>query len=337
MKFIRGGSYTVESTIPHRDLPREYEEIFEKIVLDPEFEIDVVNIASDNQEIGEILEKGTESFARDMIGLAASERNISKSLNDGFRKNLFLTNALDLNKTVMATEMAIENKENTVNPAGGHHHAHRGGSYAPQFNMLNDITAGINYAKDFRDIEDILVIDLDVHHGDGTVYDTRTDDSVFTYSIHQWDLFPKTDSGWKDYDGAGKGHDTVFNYPMPKEIAGDSYNEVVRQTLPEVNETVDPDLVFFQAGRDLHHEDYLADLKLDLDSIYERDSIVSQTVDAPIITLSGGGYGPKAVKAAVNTLYAIEGMDQRYIEDSDISTSEDKIDKIQTWYPDLEL
>ena len=318
MIVIDGEGYPENYQVPEREFLKENEEIIG--LVEEELDGDVLSILPSKPE------ENTE-----IVGLAASPNYIQRQLSrDGGNQEVFEANFLDLRRTLMGVELALETGENVYNPAGGHHHAHRGGTSAPRFNKLNDVSGAVEYARN-KGIEDILVIDLDVHQPDGTIADLREYADVSIFSMHQWDTFPKYDSGWKDYTGAGEGRGTVFNYPLPDELTGEVYSSVLNQALGEVMEDSDPDLVLYQAGADPHHQDSIGGLNLDLDDIYRRDRTVIEETNAPVVMMGGGCYGPRAVEAAVNTAGAAVGT-QVYEENSGHEPSEANLEKIDEWY-----
>jgi acetoin utilization deacetylase AcuC-like enzyme len=318
MIVIDGEGYPENHTPPGREFLEENEEIVSSI--GEELDGDVVSVSEAEPE------ENTE-----VVELAASPQYIQRQLSgNGNNQDVFNANFIDLRRTLMGVELALETGEDVYNPAGGHHHAHRGGTSAPRFNKLNDISGAAEYAKK-RGVDEILVVDLDVHQSDGTVADMRKDPDVSILSMHQWDNFPGYDSGWKDYTGSGEGRGTVFNYPLPDGVTGEVYNSLLEEALGEVMEESDPDLVLYQAGRDVHHQDSLGELNLDLNEIYRRDRQVMEKTDAPVVVMGGGGYGPKAAEAAVNTAGAAVGT-QIYEEESGHEPSEANLEKIDTWY-----
>ncbi len=212
--------------------------------------------------------------------------------------------------TRKATELAIENRNHVFHNGGGHHHAHRGGSSDIAFNMINDQAAGIEYAKEVMEEPEVLVADLDLHFGDGTVSIYAHDPDVYHLSMHEWNNFPRVNSGWLDYTGSGKAEGTKVNMPLPENVGGKKYLSVLEEIFPSMVEELNPDLVIYQAGVDPHKDDALGNLNLTNRDLYERDRIIKEnTGDIPTITVTGGGYSEGAGKASTNTLAAITGED----------------------------
>lgn len=265
-----------------------------------------------------------------------SDNYLHKLLSNGsaHSSEVFVSDLQAATGTIAAVESALADKATNFHLGGGHHHAHRGGSSAPQFNLINDIILGLEKAKTDDQVTKTLTIDLDLHFADGTVREIRNSEVDYHLSLHQWGIFPCVDSGWKNYSGKGNGDGTIFNYPLPGGIGGESYMAVLKQSLRKIMAQVDPDLIIYQAGVDTHYRDQLGTLNLVLQDLFERDRIVlDETAGVPTIVLSGGGYGPCAAKATVNTLAAINGDKIIFTGDEKIGSVEAR-KKLSTWYGD---
>ncbi len=163
--------------------------------------------------------------------------------------------------------------------AGGSHHARR--SQGAGFCVLNDVAVAALTLRDEGRIGRALVVDLDVHQGDGTADCLGRDPDLFTLSIH-----------------------CERNYPHPK-IPGDldigladglgdaEYLAVLAERLPPLVEAVRPDLIFYNAGVDPHRDDKLGRLNLSDDGLFARDRFVvaqARRRGIPIVGVIGGGY-----------------------------------------------
>jgi histone deacetylase 11 len=166
-----------------------------------------------------------------------------------------------------------------VNLGGGFHHAHPDAGEG--FCIFADMPIAIRALQAEKLIQKILIIDLDVHHGNGTVACLGGDDSVFTFSMHQGDIYP---------------------YPKPKSnldialeagAADQTYLALLAEHLPLLFEQARPNIVFFQAGCDTLADDPLAELEMTEPGIVNRDALV---IDAcvqrqiPVVMTLGGGY-----------------------------------------------
>ena len=181
----------------------------------------------------------------------------------------------------------------SMNIAGGTHHAfsNRGEGFC----LLNDIAIAARYLLDKKLVHQILVIDLDVHQGNGTAQIFKDDPRVFTFSMH------------------GKN-----NYPLVKEVSDldiglldftdDSiYLTILRENLNALLDKVQPDFIFFQSGVDILKTDKLGHLNVSREGCKQRDRIVLEAAKKnriPLVASMGGGYSEdfrEIIEAHANT------------------------------------
>jgi acetoin utilization deacetylase AcuC-like enzyme len=180
-----------------------------------------------------------------------------------------------------------------MNIAGGTHHAFA--DRGEGFCLLNDIAMASNYLLNNKLAKQILIVDLDVHQGNGTARIFNTDERVFTFSMH----------------GAN-------NYPLKKEnsdldiglsdFTDDSfYLNTLDSNLKNLLDKVQPDFIFFQSGVDILDTDKLGRLSITREGCKQRDRIVLRAAKAnkiPIVASMGGGYSPNfrdIIEAHANT------------------------------------
>lgn len=181
----------------------------------------------------------------------------------------------------------------SLNIAGGTHHAFA--DRGEGFCVFNDIAIAANYLLTTGEAKKILVIDLDVHQGNGTASIFRNDPRVFTFSMH----------GAKNYP-ARKEHSDL-DLPLPDKTTDKPYLKLLRETLPRLIDEVQPDLAFYLSGVDVLESDRLGRLSLSLQGCKERDRYVFQTCkknSIPVAVSMGGGYSPRIaaiVDAHANT------------------------------------
>ena len=138
-----------------------------------------------------------------------------------------------------------------VRPPGHHATPTRGMGFC----IVNNIAIGARYAQRRHGLERILIVDWDVHHGNGTQDTFYTDPSVFFFSTHQWPLYPGTGRADETGAGAGKGH--TMNFPFP---AGSGRHEIlgaIEHSLIPAADRFRPDLVMISAGFDSRIGDLL--------------------------------------------------------------------------------
>ncbi len=180
--------------------------------------------------------------------------------------------------TLLAARLALQ--EGLVcNSAGGSHHARadQGAGYC----VFNDaaVAASVLLAEGL--VKQILVVDLDVHHGDGTALIFRDEPRVFTFSMHCDDNWP-LEKPPSDLDVA-----------LPKGTGDAGYLAALDDCLPALLDQVRPDLVFYIAGVDPHQDDRLGKLALTDQGLMTRERHVIEAVRGraiPLVTVLGGGY-----------------------------------------------
>ena len=235
-------------------------------VHDPEYYYDLVNITLDQR-------------AARKIGFPLSETLVEREIiiADGSMK-----------ASVFALKHGI-----AMNIAGGTHHAYTNRGEA--FCLLNDQAIAARYLQDKHGINKVLIVDLDVHQGNGTAEIFRNDPSVFTFSMH------------------GK-----TNYPFKKEISDldialddqtndETYLHILKEELAKLIASQQPDFIFYLCGVDVIASDKLGKLGLSISGCKERDRFVLQTAKThqiPIMCSMGGGYSPELktiIEAHANT------------------------------------
>lgn len=165
------------------------------------------------------------------------------------------------------------------NTAGGTHHAFP--SYGSGFCIFNDLAVASRTLQKLGLVRKVLIVDLDVHQGDGTAVIFQEDDSVFTFSMHCEVNFP------------GTKQKSDLDVPLPIGMEDDEYLQTLANYLPDLLATVQPDLVFYDAGVDPHHGDKLGKLALTDTGLFRRDMQVLSTCLAggyPVACVIGGGY-----------------------------------------------
>jgi acetoin utilization deacetylase AcuC-like enzyme len=173
------------------------------------------------------------------------------------------------------------------NCAGGSHHAAR--DYGAGYCLFNDVAVASTALLSEGAVARILVVDVDVHQGDGTAFIFEHEPAVFTFSIHGEKNFParkaRSDLDIELADGVGD----------------EAYLAALSDALPGLLTNVRPDLVFYNAGVDPHADDRLGRLALSDAGLARRDAYVLETCLAagvPVAGVIGGGYDPDLEKLA---------------------------------------
>lgn len=185
--------------------------------------------------------------------------------------------------TIDCANFALQNGA-AMNIAGGTHHAFT--DKGEGFCLLNDVAIAANYLIQKKLAQQILVVDLDVHQGNGTAQIFRQQPSVFTFSMHGAKNFPM------------QKEQSDLDIALPDGTTDYVYLKLLQRHLPQLITQVKPDLVFYISGVDVLAEDQLGRLSLSLEGCKKRDQIVIEQCyqnQLPIVAVMGGGYA-KAIK-----------------------------------------
>jgi len=148
-----------------------------------------------------------------------------------------------------------------------------------------DMPVAIRALQEGGLIQRALVVDLDVHQGNGTAVCFAGDDSVFTFSIHEGDIYPIPEAG------------SDLDVELPAGTGDEAYLQTLREHLPAVLDRAGPDVVFLQAGCDTLAGDPLARMRMTPAGIVQRDAEVIDACAArgiPVVMVLGGGYSRHA-------------------------------------------
>lgn len=193
--------------------------------------------------------------------------------------------------TVLAARLALDHGI-ACNTAGGSHHARR--VQGAGFCTFNDVGVAAPLLLDETGLERILVVDLDVHQGDGTADIFREERRVFTFSMH----------GERNYPVRKIASD--LDIGLPDGTGDEAYLETLDEALRVLDRRIRPDLVFYNAGVDPHHADRLGRMALTDEGLRKRDRAVIGHFRGraiPVCGVIGGGYARDA--AAVAARHAI--------------------------------
>ncbi len=192
-----------------------------------------------------------------------------------------------------------------LRPAG--HHAER--ERAMGFCLFNNVAIAAELAISRLEVGRILIVDWDVHHGNGTAEIFRRRADVLFASIHQADLFPGT--GLVSDAGSGEGLGYTINVPVPKGSDEEVWLSVLEHVIIPAALQFKPRLVLISAGFDSHRDDPIGGCLLDSDSFAQMACHVREMahdVDAPVGAVLEGGYGLKALEeSVVRTIEALDG------------------------------
>nr|WP_314466907.1 histone deacetylase [uncultured Novosphingobium sp.] len=212
---------------------------------------------------------------------AAKVRRIGFAVDAGISRR----SQLSVGGTWLAAKLALRHGY-AANSAGGSHHAlaDTGAGYC----VFNDLAVAANRLIEEGDAARILILDLDVHQGDGTAALTAGRGDIFTLSLHAEKNFPTRKAR------------SSLDIALPDGMGDAAYMDILGRTLPGVLDEFMPDLILMQAGVDAHGDDRLGRLALSDDGLLARDRMVAREArrrGLPLASTLGGGYG--ADRAAV--------------------------------------
>jgi len=229
--------------------------------------------------------------ARDEDLLLAHEESYLKKLRSGtlsreeimrtelpYSKQLVDSSMLCCGGTILATQIALQDSLG-IHIGGGFHHAF--GGHGEGFCILNDIAVAVKRLIKYGPTKRALIVDCDLHQGNGTAAIFSGDDSVFTFSIHQENNYPFL----KPHSSCDIGLD---------DGAGDKeYLEALLKNIPAIIKKFKPGFIMYVAGADPYKEDQLGGLKLTKEGLEKRDEFVYKQAKAasiPVAVVLAGGY-----------------------------------------------
>ena len=201
------------------------------------------------------------------------QKKIGFPINDSVARRSFVATG----GTVLASKLALDSKL-ACNTAGGSHHAtfHCGAGYC----VFNDVAVAANYLKNKNHAKKILIIDLDVHQGNGNAEIFKNDPNILTFSMHCASNYP------------AKKSKSDIDIELKDQMEDEEYLNILHKNLKELNKNK-YDFVFYIAGVDIHFEDRLGKLKITDEGINKRDQIVIENFyskNTPLCGVLGGGY-----------------------------------------------
>jgi acetoin utilization deacetylase AcuC-like enzyme len=187
------------------------------------------------------------------------------------------------------------------------HHAER--ARAMGFCLFNNVAVAAAHALGELGAERVLVLDWDVHHGNGTNAIFHASQAVLFASIHQWPFYPGT--GPLDDAGSGEGEGYSINLPVPARTGGETFLALVEHVVAPAARQFGPDLLLVSAGFDAHRDDPVGGCSLETESYSELASLVrslAAELEVPVGAVLEGGYDLDALAASLAaTMEALAG------------------------------
>ncbi len=239
----------------------------------------------------EVLAVHTAEYWHKIKTLSLSEREIRRiglPLNQRLVERSLSSSAGTLQAALLALKNGIG-----MNIAGGTHHAFT--DRGEGFCVLNDIAIAARHLLQQKLVQKILVVDLDVHQGNGTAQVFSGEEAVFTFSMHGADNYPL------------KKEKSDLDIALPVGTGDAAYLKILSEVLPRLIAEQKPEFIFFQAGVDVLATDKLGKLALTRQGCKQRDELVLTTcarLQIPVAVSMGGGYSHRMadiVEAHCNT------------------------------------
>ncbi|MCU0825315.1 MAG: histone deacetylase [Leptospira sp.] len=217
----------------------------------------------------------TTAYLDDLFGYEHTERTMYSELP--LNQSIVESFMYGVGGTVLASELADKHKF-AFNMGGGYHHSFP--DRAEGFCYLNDVAIAIRKQKLNKPDTNALVIDLDLHQGNGNSYIFQYDDKVYTFSMHQGNIYPKKENSNLDVN-------------LEPGIKDDQYLSLLHESLQKIKSEFDSSVVYYIAGADPYEDDSLGELKITMKGLKERDKIIRKFCEdqgIPCVVTLAGGY-----------------------------------------------
>jgi len=209
---------------------------------------------------------------------------------------------------VVAATGAVLNEEvrnafALVRPPG--HHALRGRGMG--FCLFNNVAIAARYALADRNLERVLIMDFDVHHGNGTQDEFEADPAVMYISTHQYPYYPGT-GHWNER-GYGQGEGTIVNVPLHGGVGNEGFARIFQEVVEPVAWRFQPQLILVSAGYDAHWDDPLAHMQLSIGGYVSIAQSLKHLADdlceGRIVFTLEGGYHLDALAYSILNTFAV--------------------------------
>lgn len=273
---------------------RKFELVRDQLLKEGTLSIDEI-FEPEPAKVEDVLLVHTEDYVTRLIDGELTAKEVRK-LGLPWSKSLVRRSFLATNGTIEAAKFSLESGI-ASNLAGGTHHSFpdRGEGFC----VLNDVAVAVRVLQKEKLAERFLIVDLDVHQGNGTAFIFAGDETVFTFSMH----------GAKNYPL----HKEISNLDieLPDKTSDREYLETLEEALPRIF-LHDPDIIFYLGGADPFEKDKLGRLSLTMEGLMKRDETVlkfAREKNTPIVTVMSGGYAldiNDTVEIHANTIRAVK-------------------------------
>lgn len=270
MKVVYSPGYEVNLG-QHPFITKKYRLIKEK--LSKEFP-DIEFVHPQPVDIKVLLKVHTKEYVEKVLNLQLSYEEILR-LEIPLTKEIVDAALCCVDGTILATELALQQNVG-IHIGGGFHHAYT--DHGEGFCIFNDIACAIKIAEEKYGIKKFAVVDADLHQGNGTAKIFENNKNVFTFSIHQKEIYP-----WPK-------EKSTLDIELPAGTKDDEYLTFFEQGLKQVKK-FSPEIIFYQAGVDVYENDQLGGLKISKNGVFQRDKLLYEHFKStPIVVTLGGGY-----------------------------------------------
>lgn len=217
----------------------------------------------------------TKEYLEDLFGLKITDRTRYSELP--LNERILESFLYGVGGTILATELTSR-FQFVFNLGGGLHHSFS--DHAEGFCYLNDVAVATRVYLKNNPGKQVLIVDLDVHQGNGNAHIFQNDPNVFTFSMHQDNLYPKKET-------------SNFDIPLDENLKDNEYLSLLDNSLSNIEKQIKPDLIYYLAGADPFEGDRLGNIKLTFKGLRERDERIkkfAQKINSKVVILAAGGY-----------------------------------------------
>ena len=252
----------------------KFSKIYELICLDEHFS--KISIHEPDKATRDQLDLvHTEEYLEDLLNLNVTERTKYSELP--LTERIVESFLYGVGGTILAAELT-SNYQFVFILGGGLHHSFA--DHAEGFCYLNDVAIATKHYLKHNQGKQVLIVDLDVHQGNGNARIFENDPNVFTFSMHQDNLYPKKET-------------SNFDIPLEEHTTDSEYLLLLDKSLDSIEKAMKPDLIFYLAGADPYEGDRLGNIKLSFQGLRDRDERIKEFAkknNCKVVILAAGGY-----------------------------------------------